>query len=122
MAIPQWPSTLPQAGRANVSGGIQRNVVSFQPDIGPSIDRRRASSAGRIRDVELFNVTKLQYETFLSFFEVDLYDGILPFTWIDPITELTSKVKFVQNDPVFRETKLMPDQYEIAFQLFVMRS
>ncbi len=121
MTIVHWPSTLPQAGRANVSGGPQRNVVSFTPEIGPSIDRRRASSTGRTRDVTMPYFTLEEYETFVSFVEIDLHDGVLPFIWVDPISGRPAKVKLVQDDPLYMETKLKPDQFEISFKLFVMR-
>lgn len=122
MAIPQWPSSLPKAGSAGVSGGPQRNVVSFTPEIGPSIDRRRASSSGKIRDVELVNLDLTQYETFKAFFEIDLYNGILPFIWVDPLTSAPAKVKFVQSDPPYREERTTKTLYKISFQLFILRA
>lgn len=121
MADPAWPSTLPQEGALGGSGAPQANVVSFQPDVGPSIDRRRASVTSRTRDVTLPMVTATQLATFKTFFHDTLFDGVLPFTWVDPMTSAASRLKFVQSKEPYKETRILPGQYSIEFQVMTLR-
>lgn len=121
MADPAWPGTLPQEGEGGVSGSPQSNVVSFQPDVGPSIDRRRASITSRTRDVKLPMMTATQLATFKTFFHDTLFDGVLPFTWVDPITSAAARMKFVQSKEPYRETRIMPTLYSVEFQVMILR-
>jgi hypothetical protein len=113
-----WPTSLPQTGLNGASGGPQQNSVSFEPDIGPSIDRRRSSFAGRKIKVELPPITNAQYAIFVSFFEDDLYDGLLPFNFNDPMTQTTKSFKFVKTEPAYSEQRLTGDMMKISFELF----
>lgn len=121
MADPVWPVSLPVAGANGVSGGPQSNVISFEPDVGPTIDRRRASVVTRLYDVTLPMLTAAQYATFATFFNATLNGGILPFTWVNPMTSATQRVKFVQKDQGYQEERVTKDYYKISFRLAVLR-
>jgi hypothetical protein len=100
-----WPSTIPQTPLIDQwIGGPQRNKVSFKPDVGPTIDRRRTSSALSIFTATFPPMTELQFATFETFFETTLKDGILPFDWADPVTGVTRRWKFADDDPPYQAT------------------
>lgn len=121
MALPVWPSTLPQAGVIdNMSGGPQSNAVSFKPQNGPTIDRKKSSSVARNRKMQTAPMTKAQYATFKTFFETTLAYGVLPFTWTDGFTGATGvRMKFIQNDPVYNEVMLTSDLIQIDFEVLM---
>jgi len=117
MADPVWPSTLRLTGAAGVSGGPQPNVASFQPEVGTSIDRRRSSVTSRRYDVEMNSIPKDQYMEFRKFVEETLFDGVLPFLWVNPMTDLPCRVKISKKDQLYKETRATGDLYNIAFQI-----
>lgn len=121
MADPIWPSVLRLSGAAGVSGAPQGNIVSFQPEIGTSIDRRRASSVTRTYDITLDKITSSEYNAFCQFVEETLISGTLPFVWVHPMTDKTAKVKLVQKQEMYKETRLTRDLYKIEFQISILR-
>lgn len=86
MTTASWPGTLPQTPQY---GGFdetpQRNVATFQPDVGPSKQRRRSTANGSICAVK-FEMSDAQRAAFDAFFGTTLADGSLPFTWNHPIS------------------------------------
>lgn len=121
MPDPVWPATLPQAGAMNVTGVPQSNIISFEPEVGPTIDRRRASAAHLIRDITLPNITVDQYNDFVEFFRDTLLSGVLPFTWVDPFTGNPARVKFVQRQQPYQEEKITNELITLRFQLMTLR-
>jgi len=121
MTDPVWPTSLPQYGTNEVSGSPQSNVVSFQPEVGPTIDRRRSSSRNRILSIELPPITEAQYLIFREFFEETLKDGVLPFAWVDPMTKTSSRVKFVQKETAYTERRVSSVLVQVSFQLAIIR-
>jgi hypothetical protein len=83
--MPSWPATLPQQPLYGWSEKRQRNVAAFEPEVGPPKLRRRSTAASAACS-GAFLLTDAQRETFDDFFEADLADGALPFTWPDPRT------------------------------------
>jgi hypothetical protein len=112
-----WPDTLPRYAKVGRSGGPQSNVVSFQPEIGPSIDRRRASLALRRYQVELPPMTQSERDVFVTFFEETLHDGVLPFTFWDPFSDGDRLFRFVPADPPYVETFVTGGLIAIRFEL-----
>lgn len=113
-----WPSTLPQVPvGGGFSGGPQPNKISFQPEIGPSIDRRRGTAVGHLREIRLQPIDRQQLATFVQFFEIDLRDGILPFTWIDPQTDEAAQWKFAGSEQPYQIEGLGDDLYNLSFSL-----
>ena len=120
MSIAVWPNTLPSGTISDMSGGPQSNAVTFTPQTGPTIDRRRSSSVARKRKIKLPPLTLTQYATFRTFFETTLQYGILPFNWEDPFTGTTVRMKFIQtNDPIYNEVMLTPDLTQIDFEVLI---
>lgn len=84
-----WPTGLRVAGSLGVSGGPQSNLDTFQPEIGPSITRRKSTYAVRTYNIELPMLNDTERNLFLTFFHTTLKDGSLPFMWVDPMQGMT---------------------------------
>ncbi len=83
-----WPITLPQCPVLNgFSEQRQRNIVAFNPDVGPPKIRRR-SSASAVLTSATFRLTTDELSDFDTFFIDTLKDGSLPFEWQHPINRL----------------------------------
>ncbi|MCJ9428697.1 hypothetical protein [Kordiimonas marina] len=79
-----WPTGVPSA--LDFGGRVkpQPNKVSFQPAVGPALERRRATLALKHYDVAV-KMDEPSAALFLTFFENTLQDGTLPFTGLkDP--------------------------------------
>jgi len=105
--MPAWPASLPQIPVPGMSIAPQRNKIAFEPEIGDSIDRRRGTAASKVYQIALPPMTKEQYATFEEFFEDDLYDGVLSFTWDDPVSGVEYSWKFTNDDPPYTAEVLM---------------
>lgn len=103
MTTPTWPTALPQQPLAGKwSWAPQRNKVSFQPEIGPSIDRRRGSSNVRIYQ-GTFDFPSVEIAAiFEDWFEATLSDGTLPFQWVDPVSQGLYLWKFSPDDQPYQ--------------------
>lgn len=102
-----WPASLPQIPVPGMGIAPQRNKVSFEPEIGDSIDRRRGTAASKIYQIALPPISKAQFIVFTEFFEEDLYDGVLPFDWSDPLTGELHSWKFTGDDPPYTAEAMM---------------
>ena len=118
MTTPIWPTSLPQAPLVDQwTGGPQRNIVSFQPEIGPSITRRRGSSALSVWEAAFPPFDATQLAAFRSFFEDDLFDGVLAFQWDDPITGTTCLWRFADEEPPYKITATAASLYMVSMKL-----
>lgn len=118
MTNPVWPATLPQKPFANKwTGSPQRNKASFQPEIGPSIDRRRGSSFTHVFQAGFDFTSNAMVATFIAWFEDDLYDGTLPFEWDDPLDGLTYLWKFTSDDPPYTINSHSGTYHELTFKV-----
>lgn len=86
-----WPASLPQYFEPN---GFQfadkPATVASQTDIGPARIRRRATGQGA--DVQgSFILSAAQRDTLRGFYNTTLFNGTLPFTWVDPFDDQTAK-------------------------------
>lgn len=117
MTTPVWPTGLPQKPIANQwVGGPQKNKVSFQPELGPTIDRRRGSAAGEVFQATFDVITDAGLQTFKDFFRTDLLDGVLAFQWVDPIDGDTANWKFI-DDPPYQVRSGRYQYHQISFKL-----
>lgn len=91
----------------------QRNVVKFQPETGPAIQRRRSTANGSIANLT-WKMSKAQRATFLTFYGTTLKDGSLPFTMQHPITDDVYTWSF-ESEPEFNS--LSRNVHTIAAQL-----
>lgn len=115
VSLPSWPLAMRKRGAAGVSGGPQSNAVSFDPDIGPAITRRRATSFVRNYRVSFDALSLAEYTAFQTFFHTTLQDGTLPFAWYHPMTDGLTKARFIlsSNQP-YEETRSTKGTYNIT--------
>ncbi len=117
MSYTSWPAGLPQRPLPGMSRSPQRNKVSFQPEIGPSIDRRRGSSSVHIIQMA-FDLTSFDMVTeFENWFHNDLLDGIEPFLWEDPVDGNIYVWKFASEDPPYDISSQRGTYSELKFKL-----
>jgi hypothetical protein len=85
MAIPDWPTTLPQVPLEDgYSSAVYSNVVS-DPDGSIFISSRRRSALDISYHSVTFKFSKAELLIFQDFYENTLGGGILPFNILDPI-------------------------------------
>lgn len=111
----EWPEELPPGSIAG-SAAVQANKTAFQPEYGPSIDRRKGSSARMTVSITLPPLTAAEYEIFKEFFYVTLKNGSIPMTYPDPISKENRRFQFKQNRPVIREKAAPGGRIEISFE------
>jgi len=103
--VTEWPTdTIPNNWTVDIQGGPQSNKISFKPDIGPPIDRRRASATNRLYQVNCPGLTQEEYLAFVEFYHTTLKEGTLPFMITDPFTGLEKTFKFGSDDPAYQES------------------
>lgn len=97
--MPTWPTagSFPQKPvPGGWSGAPQSNLVSFQPEVGPPITRRRGSFSARVFNATFPPISLSQHTTFLTFYHTTLEDGNLAFDWTDPILGVSKSWKFTE--------------------------
>lgn len=115
--MPTWPATIPQ--KPDFGGWTlqpQSNSLSFEPEVGPPITRRRASSVNDIYDAKFTLRSDAERAAFLTFFRTTLIDGTLAFDWNDPITAVSGSWKIIGKPP-FRLGSPAFAKYELSLQL-----
>ena len=113
-----WPASLPQKpATGGWNGGPQDNRVSFQPEVGPNIDRRRGTARAHIYDARYAALTVTQLNTFVAFFETDLSDGIDTFTWTDPVYADAGVWRFMPSSPPYTISEIGGDLYDLTFKV-----
>jgi len=94
MATANWPGTLPDRPLFDGwSWTPQDNKASFQPDVGPSIDRRRGTAVAFEYDARFPPLSDAQVGYFETFFHTTLVGGTLHFLWADPVSGTSYKWK-----------------------------
>lgn len=105
----EWPyDAVPFNWTLETSGGPQSNKISFKPDVGPNIERRRASAVARRYQVECPGLTQAEYISFLEFYHTTLKEGTLVFMARDPFTGDDKLWKFGDDDPAYSESFQRP--------------
>lgn len=110
-----WPGSLPTVSqRDGWEDSVALGVVAFQPDVGPSITRRRTSYApDTVR--KTWWMSKAQVLTFRDFIKDDLKMGSLPFTYTDELLG-SSDFKLVPgSEPSI--SNLGPDLFTVSVTL-----
>jgi len=74
----------------------QSNRISFEPEVGPTIDRRRGTAAATALSMQFTGITDDERQTFEDWYRDTLFDGVLPFVWVDPIRGVTASFKFTK--------------------------
>lgn len=88
-----WPSTVPwQAIVSSYQDEIQDNKASFAPDVGPEIERRRATIDTDVLSFSLPPLTEAQLLALKTFYKTTLKSGVLTFSNLHPayVTDATN--------------------------------
>lgn len=113
--MPAWPATVPSTPLA---GSLQIKTddvtVSFQPDVGPSLRRRRYTAVSRKYVFNLM-LTTAELLALDTFFESDCEDGALTFTMIDPATNISNTWHW--DAPIERQPTFKTDHWLISVAL-----
>lgn len=116
-SYPAWPASLPQAPLLqSLSGGVQDNRVSFQPESGPPIERPRMTATVEIWTIALPPMTKAQLATFEAFWRVDLAMGTRAFAWRHPVTGAVGRWKIMGGQPPYRISAVTTEDFSVDFQ------
>lgn len=113
-----WPATLPQRALADIEETVTSPKVSFDPEVGPPIERRRASIWTSQFPIS-FVMTAEQTVTFEDFARSTLAGGTLPFTMRHPRTCQEVSVKIV-GDPLYRIQRFVGKAWLVSFNLMVL--
>ncbi len=96
-----WPVSLPQNQFIGMTEQRQEARLFSKVDAGPPKVRRRFTAVSRYVTVMLI-LTGDEKITFDAFYETDLLEGILPFDWEDPVSDLTASFHARKGTPSFR--------------------
>lgn len=94
MATATWPGTLPQ--KPTIGGWTwapQNNKVSFRPDIGPAVERRRGTAVSHDYNAGFPHLSSAQVAIFETFYQDTLKAGTLHYLWNDPVNATSYKWK-----------------------------
>lgn len=106
VAVVAWPYGVPDCIMPlSPQGGLQDNRVSFEPDVGPAIERPKSSWAPDVYSVQLVLISVPQFAEFERWYRSDLRHGVLPFEFRHPITKARSAWKIVKGNPAYQVTK-----------------
>jgi hypothetical protein len=97
--IVSWPSGVPWCpARNSTRGGPQDVRASFQPEVGPAIERPRATASIEVFDITMSPWTVAQLQTFEAWFRSDLARGARTFLWYHPLTKLPTLWRFAPGE------------------------
>jgi hypothetical protein len=111
--VPQpWPSTVNQnVMQQGYSETPERNVISFKPEVGRPILRRR-TSLSQVLSTWTMWLSSAEWDTLLTFFQTTLSDGVTPFMFDSPRTGTTDTYLFEDVPKIVSTTALT---YEVSF-------
>ena len=98
-----WPAGLPSSVKYGARITLQPNTVRFDPEVGPSMVRRRATVPVRHYEMTMtLDEKQGQPQSLLNFYETALLDGTLAFTGLkDPFGQ--AKTFRFTEPPQFQE-------------------
>jgi len=113
--MPYWPNDLPVAP---LVAGFQiqpkPNVIAFGTEVGPGKVRRRTTARTQLY-TGTFLLTEDQRQSFVSFFQDELKDGALSFSYND-VVDGTASFRFDPGSP-YSLTALSPSQWHLNVTL-----
>ncbi len=74
-----WPAALPQKPLFGANEPFADNRITFTPDVGDPVMRRRSTLAGGETTYEM-DLTEAQAQTFKSFYKTTLFGGLKSFS------------------------------------------
>jgi hypothetical protein len=90
-----WPASLPQSLLLDLKRKRQGGKIRSDMDTGPAKQRARFTAAVQQYEGALL-LTGAQLATFKTFYENTLGQGAASFTWIDPITDASASLRFME--------------------------
>lgn len=114
--MPTWPTTgsFPQCPSPGTwQRQRQSNLLSFEPDVGPPLTRKRSTVSTLSVSFSIVLYTA-QLATLDTFFTVDAAEGAIPFDWKNPETGVVEAWSFVEPPAVQKPFK---DRYEVQIRL-----
>lgn len=94
----EWPAQLPPLPLRGMQRSTQPMLAVFTPAVGPAKIRRR--STVRVKPhVVSFRLTRAEAAEFERFFEEELADGALSFSWRDPLSLEAAIFRFAAGAP-----------------------
>ena len=96
--VASWPLTARMSPDTDAyTEARQPNRITFEPEVGPPIDRRRGTAAGTLVTIRFTGITDAERETFEDWYRDTLFDGVLPFNWVDPVRGVAATYKFTKD-------------------------
>lgn len=94
-----WPATLPQfVQEQGFDETLPNQRLESSVDSGPPKARRRFTKNYRAIQCEIWCDAD-QADDFEDFYETDLAGGVLPFTWVNPVTQTAATFRFRGSPP-----------------------
>lgn len=88
-----WPATLPQFVEANARETTPQGLLESQIANGEPQARERSRGINREHDVAIL-CDATQVGDFETFYITTLKGGVLPFTWVNPRTQVAGTFRF----------------------------
>lgn len=114
--MPTWPSTLQQNANYDYNETWDDGTIRSQPDQGPVMTRRRYTKIRKMAKMTVW-VDRTQYTTFETFYNTTIQGGSLPFTWEDPVTQISSNLLFLSPPSI---SSIGPNNFKIDMNMEVL--
>jgi len=106
VTIVHLPGTVPKCAMPKgSSGGQQDNRIGFETEVGPPIERPRATWVPEIYNISLPLITLQAFRDFKEWFESDLGWGVNAFVFKHPITGDDGVWKIMPTSPPYQVSK-----------------
>lgn len=110
-----WPATVNSVVLKDGYGEQREtNLISFKPEGGRPIRRRRNSQSDYLIPVTMW-MTSDELDAFDYFYHQTLFDGLERFTWIHPRTGLAATFQFENEAP--KIVQVLGLSYVVQFQI-----
>lgn len=105
MTIATWPETVNlNIYEDGYSEAPEKNIASFQPEVGPPKERRRSSISSDVLTCT-GQYTSDEWDNLMIFYRATLLDGTQPFSRLHPRTKAEEKFKFVGDPPKISQAR-----------------
>mgnify|MGYP001614537338 CR=1 FL=1 len=117
--FPIWPASVTTLiGEDGFTEEPQRNVSSYQVDIGPPLEARMSSVPNDIIEGTIICKDEGEYEDLKDFYETDLMCGVLPCLRPHPRTQQPNQIFKIE---AFRLSRVQVDRHDVAVRLRWLR-
>lgn len=113
-----WPGTVNQFFyKSGYSQKPEANKVSFQPEVGPPIERRRSSLSTDLVQGS-GRGTSTEFAALMTFWRTTLLDGSLTFTRNHPLTGVANTVCKFTDPPAITDVRATFVQFSLQMRVF----